>query len=106
MPCFWDVGVLVEVIGPIRLHYQVRGHLPKQSVMEEGAGQKLAAQELVIQLDSWEVTNITAVSGLSKLLYQVSKDVRNMLKNNELLERMKQIFQCHSPPKRHKPRGL
>lgn len=55
MSCFWDVGVLVEVIGPNRLHYQVRGCLPKESVMGESAGQKLAAQELVIQLNSCKV---------------------------------------------------
>lgn len=54
-PCFWDVGVLVEVIGSIWLHYQVWGHLPKESVMGEGAGQKLAAQELGIQVNACKV---------------------------------------------------
>lgn len=66
-PCFWDVGVLVEVIGSIWLHYQVWGCLLKESVMGEAAGQKLAAQELVIQFNTCEV-NVTVVSGLSNLV--------------------------------------
>lgn len=73
MSCFWDVGVLVEVIGPNGLQYQVRGRLPKESVMGESTGQKLAAQELVIHLNSCKVNNIRVkstrpiISSISKL---------------------------------------
>lgn len=80
VPSFWDVGVMVEVIGPIRLHHQVWGRFPKESVMGQGAGQKLAAQELVIQLNSCEVINKITVK--SVLSYQ---DVGNIRRNKEWL---------------------
>ena len=80
VPSFWNVGVMVEVIGPVRLHHQVWGHFPKESVMGQGAGQKLAAQELVIQLNSCEVINKITVKLVSSY-----KDVRNILRNKEWL---------------------
>lgn len=46
--------------------------------MGQGAGQKLAAQELVIQLNSCEVINKITVKLVSSY-----KDVRNILRNKE-----------------------
>lgn len=70
---------MVKVIGTVRLHHQVQGPLPKESVTGQGVGQKLAAQELVIQLNSCEVNKITV-----KLVSSYN-EVSNMLRNNEWL---------------------
>lgn len=68
--CFWDVGVLVEVVGSIWLYYQVWRRFPKESIMGEGAGQKLAAQELVSQFNACEVNVI--VKSVDSVISSVS----------------------------------
>lgn len=78
-PCLRDIGVLVEVIGPVRLHHQIQSCLSKKSVMGEGAGQKLTAQELVIQFNSCEVNKLLVkINKFSKLTYQQVTKISEM----------------------------